>query len=89
MTKQELAKLIEDNFTDKNGVIDLKGLTFSKDVDISEMKVEGSLYQDKQEVEGHLYQNKQEVEGHLYQNYQKVGMDLIQSGQKVKGRTYN
>lgn len=54
MNKEELVKLIYENFFDKiSGTIDLSSLDFTKyhcDVDISEMKVEGILYQCNQKV---------------------------------------
>ena len=52
MTKQDLVKIIEDNFTDNDGIIDISGLEFNKTVDMSEMKVEGSLFQSGQKVKG-------------------------------------
>ena len=68
VTKEELVQLIKENFTDENGHIDLRGLDFSnfnKDVDISNMKVKGNLYQTKQEVGNILFQGGQKVKGKI------------------------
>ena len=104
MTKKELVKLLVENFKDEVGNLDLSGLDFTKEdigcVIISEMKVNGDLYQefqkvqgdlwqDEQEVEGDLIQNRHQVQGGLMQNYQKVRGNLIQNRHKVKGGLYN
>lgn len=68
VTKEELVQLIKENFTDENGHIDLRGLDFSdfnKDIDISNMKVKGNLYQTKQEVGKILFQGGQKVGGKI------------------------
>ena len=88
MTKQELVKLMVDNFSNKIGYLDLSGLDFSEydcNVDTSRMKVAKHLYQEQQDVKGDLYQEQQDVKGDLYQGEQKVGEDLFQGNQMVKG----
>lgn len=71
MTKEQLVKLLVDNFKDEVGNLDLSGLDFTNEdlncVIISEMKVNGHLEQGGQEVGGDLYQNFQKVGGNLYQ----------------------
>jgi hypothetical protein len=104
MTKQELVKFLVANLKNEQGYVDLTGLDFTKeDIDcviISEMKVDGDLYQedqtvkgdlwqDEQEVEGDLTQNRQQVQGRVMQNYQRVRGNLIQNRHKVKGELYN
>jgi len=100
MTKQELVQIIEENFINKRGIVDLAGLKFNRGVNISRMevkgslyqgyqKVEGDLYQDYQKVEENLYQRFQKVEGDLYQGYQEVERSLTQNYQEVKGEIFN
>ncbi len=88
MTKQELIKILEDNFT-TDGYLNLINLDFTgtkiKDVDISNMQVEGNLKQSLQQVGGYLDQWGQEVIGDLDQSNQTVKGDLNQSHHKVKG----
>ena len=88
MTKQELIKIIKDNFTNKYGDIYLIDLEFDTNVCISGMKVEGDLHQDRQRVRGDLYQSGQRVRGHLYQDSQRVRGDLHQDSQEVEGKIY-
>jgi len=77
MTKQELVQIIKDNFTNKQGVVDISEMDFGEcSVDISSLKTGKSLWQHSQDV------NK-----HLYQNAQKVGQDLFQDSQKVFRRS--
>lgn len=88
MTKQELVELMIENFTDEYGALDLSGLDFTEfncSVDISHMKVSGTLVQNNQKVQGDLFQNNQEVQGSLYQSNQEVRKNLFQRNQYVEG----
>ena len=80
MTKEQLVKLLVDNFKDEKGYLDLRGLNFKDEeieaVDIRGMKVNGDLEQGGQEVGGDLYQNFQKVKGDLRQEKQEVKRDL-------------
>ena len=67
---------------------DLLGLVFDKSVIISDMKVNGCLYQDNQQVKEILFQNNQNVGDILFQDNQKVKGNLYQSHQQVKGVLY-
>ena len=55
MTKEELVKIIEDNFTDEYGDINISGLQFNTNVFIRRMKVDGDLYQENLKVKGEIY----------------------------------
>ena len=92
MTKKELVKLLVDNFKDEVGNLDLSGLDFTNEdlncVIISEMKVNGHLYQSEQKVKGDLWQQEQEVSGDLHQRMQKVKGDLEQGEQTIGGYLY-
>jgi hypothetical protein len=92
MTKKELVKFLVDNFQDGAGYVNLSYLDFTneniKGVDISRMKVKGSVFQNLHKIEGNLYQNGQDVEGLLRQNNQEVKGDLFQDGQKVERDLY-
>ena len=92
MTKQELVKLLVENFKDEYGCLDLSGLDFTKEdiecVDIARMKVNGNLYQGEQKVKGDLWQQEQEVSGDLDQRMQKVKGDLEQGEQTIGGYLY-
>lgn len=88
MTKKELVKLLVENFTDEYGALDSSGLDFTEfncSVDISHMKVSGTLVQNNQKVQGDLFQNNQEVQGSLYQSNQEVRKNLFQRNQYVEG----
>jgi hypothetical protein len=85
MTKEELVKIIKDNFTNEDGDIDIRGLKFDTNIYLSRMKVDGDLRQDNQRVKGHLHQDSQKVEGHLFQSFQKVEGNLYQRYQEVEG----
>ena len=88
ITKQELVELMIENFTDEYGALDLSGLDFTEfncSVDISHMKVSGTLVQNNQKVQGDLFQNNQEVQGSLYQSNQEVRKNLFQRNQYVEG----
>ena len=101
MTKQELVQIIKENFTNKQGVVDISEMDFGEcSVDISSLKTGKSLWQHSQDVNKHLYQNAQKVGQDLFQDFQEVGDDLVQNYQtvggnlwqgvqKVKGKTYN
>ena len=80
-SKEEIRDWLLKNCVNEKGMLDLIGLDFSGskvDVDISHMKVKGSLFQDCQRVQGDLYQQYQKVKGDLYQCYQKVAGNLWQ-----------
>ena len=86
---EEVKKWLSKNRVDRYGDINLNGLDFSDfdgNVDISNMRVKGDLYQGYQKVEGNLNQANQEVKGDLYQCSQKVEGDLRQSYQEEIGR---
>ena len=100
MTKKELVKFLVTNFRDEYGYLDLRGLDFTNEdvkvILITNMKVNGNLYQGFQEVEkdlnqhkqtvkGSLYQNKQKVEGNLFQDFQNVDGGILQGNQMVEG----
>ena len=74
MTKEQLVKLLVDNFKDEKGFVNLSGLDFRgediKGVFISQMKINGDLFQDFQKVQGDLWQEAQEVGGDLHQDHQ-------------------
>jgi hypothetical protein len=78
MTKQDLVKIIKDNFTNQYGVIELRGLKFDCNVDISNMEVNGSLRQGSHKVKGDLHQGFHQVDGYLFQ-----------ANQEVKGEIFN
>lgn len=85
---EEKKEWILNNCIDRYGDINLNDLDFSDfdgNVDISNMRVKGDLYQGYQKVEGNLNQANQEVKGDLYQCSQKVEGDLRQGYQEVKG----
>ena len=71
ISKEQLVKFLVDNFKDEDGYLDLAELDFKnediKGVDISKMKVKGSLNQHCQKVSGDLFQDAQFVKGKLYQ----------------------
>lgn len=87
-TKEEIKRWLLENCLDEKGKLDLSGLDFSDldaDVDLSGMKVNGDLHQDRQEVDGDLFQGEQKVEGNIDQSTHEVNGDLFQCEQKVKG----
>ena len=98
MTKEELVKLMIDNFSNENGYLDLSGLDFSEydcDINIGHMKapknlfqdcqaVKSSLFQDDQNVVGDLNQSGNIVRGNLYQDLQEVQGDLCQDKEDVE-----
>ena len=92
MTKEQLVKLLVENFKDEYGYVDLSGLNFKDEeieaVDIRGMKVNGDLYQSEQKVKGDLWQQEQEVSGDLHQRMQKVKGDLEQGEQTIGGYLY-
>lgn len=89
MNKDELVDFLYLFFYDKiNRVLDLRGLNFEKyncDIDISNMKVNGSLFQGQHEIRGTLDQDSQQVSEDLFQSSQEVGHHLYQSHQTVHG----
>lgn len=88
MTKKELVKFLVDNFTDEDNRLDLSGLDFSEyevNVNISEMKVNGVLYQRMHEIKGDIYQNYHVVKGNLNQKSHKVNGELLQGEHEVDG----
>jgi hypothetical protein len=85
MTIEELNKIIIQNFTDENGVIDISGMSFHTDVNMSNMVVNGNLNQGCQKINGNLDQSGQEVTGNLEQRRQKIGGNSFQILQKVGG----
>ena len=76
MTKKELVKLLVDNFKDEVGNLDLSGLDFTNEdlncVIISQMKINGHLFQNRQQVKRQLWQDEQEVSGSIWQSNQTV-----------------
>ena len=69
--KEEIRDWLLNNCINENGSLNLSGLDFSDfevDIDISNMKVKGNLFQGNQKVKGDLIQNSQEVKGILYQD---------------------
>ena len=73
--REEIKSWLLENCVDEKGDLDLSNLDFSDfegDVDISSMKVKGSLFQDSHIVEGDLFQSFQKVKANLFQGYQKV-----------------
>jgi hypothetical protein len=77
MTIEDLQKIIIKNFTTEDGTIDIIGLEFNDDVDMSNLKVGGTLFQ--------LWQD---IDGHLCQSWSKIGRNSYQSGQKIEGDLY-
>lgn len=80
-TKEEIREWLLDNAVDEYGDLDLSGLDFSDfevDVYISNMKVQGNLFQSGQEVQGSLDQCGQKVQGHLYNKNNKYGEYLYE-----------
>ena len=68
--KEEIRDWLLNNCINENGSLNLSGLDFSDfevDIDISNMKVKGDLYQSYQKVKGDLYQRNQKVEGDKYE----------------------
>jgi hypothetical protein len=85
MTIKQLQEIIIKNFTNKAGVIDISGLTFHTDVNMSNVVVNGNFYQNNLRVFEHLEQSDLGVNGNLEQRRQKVNGNLDQRGQKVGG----
>ena len=79
MTKKELVKFLVDNFTDEDNRLDLSGLDFRDyelvTVEISKMKVNGSLFQSYHEVNGNLFQRSHKVSGSLLEGFSTYGED--------------
>lgn len=102
ISKEEKVKWILENCINECGDIDLSGLDFSNfdgNVNISKMKVNGSLFQYDQNVKYFLkqnfqtmgcdlYQDHQQVGGHLWQDNQIVGKELYQNNQKIRGKFF-
>lgn len=91
MTKEELTKLLIENFMDEYKMLDLSGLDFSEyncDINIGHMKVSRDLYQNYQDVKLGLFQNNQKAGNILLQSEQEVGGSLFQGGQKVEGNLH-
>lgn len=92
MTKEELAKLIYENFYDEEtNTIDLNDLSFIEykcDVSLRRMLVAKNLYQTQQRVLGNLYQGNQWVDGDLFQDVQYVMGNLIQQNQYIAKNIY-
>jgi hypothetical protein len=88
MTIKELQTIIEENFTDEKGVINIRGLEFNTDVDMSDLKIKGTLFQRYQQITEDLWQEEQEIGNSLIQNHQEIGFCLDQDCQTVEGYLY-
>ena len=76
MTKQELVKLLVENFKTEDGIVDLCELDFTNEsiqgVTISRMQVNGYLNQSRHNVGGTLSQYNSKVGGNLWQGGHRV-----------------
>ena len=76
MTKQELVKLLVENFKTEDGIVDLSKLDFTNEdiegVTISRMQVNGYLNQSRHNVGGTLSQYNSYVGGNLWQGGHRV-----------------
>jgi hypothetical protein len=66
MTIKELNELIEENFTNKLGVIDISGLEFNHSMRMSNLKINGFLHMDDLTIKGDLFQQNRSVGGSTY-----------------------
>ena len=87
LTPKKKKKWILKNCINGNGDIDLRNLDFSDvnaDVNLSNMKVNRSIFQVDQEAGGDIIQDVQEAGGDIFQSYQLAGGRIYQKYQKEK-----
>jgi hypothetical protein len=78
MTKEELVKLLVENFKTEDGLVDLSELDFTNE------DIEGVTIS-RMQVNGYLNQSRHNVSGTLSQYNSKVGGNLWQGGHRVDG----
>ena len=88
LTKDELVKLLIDNFTDENGNLDLSNLNFG-DFDghiyINNMQAKRDILQDGHYTFGDIYQYSHENKGSIYQGSHVNQDDIYQSHHENTG----
>ncbi len=92
MTKQELVKIIKDNFSDEQGNIRCDDLDFGEVdiVSLKGMKLKGSLHLSGAVVQGNIYQNEHTMSrGHIWQSRHILECgDLHQDEHNINGSLY-